>query len=265
MSATLGGLLKDYRLQKNISQLEISFAVGWKEPSRLSRIEQGRVGRPKRALLDRIMDAMKLDEEERGRLLLGGGYLPTNEEISKVRKQIDSFIMGWKFPIVVYDFSRRVVFENKVADHVYGLSKHYKKTGDNKYPNILEILFDENYSQNTRFKGKKDYSVWSTHLTSVLAQFMKVQRDRTKEKWYTDLIKKMMNNDLFRTHWEKARSTIHTSKVVNYFQETDAVPEDSRLRLTFNLFTIPVQTDLRFEVEFYTPANLETFKYFEKK
>ena len=136
---------------------------------------------------------MKLDEEERGRLLLGGGYLPTNEEISKVRKQIDSFIMGWKFPIVVYDFSRRVVFENKVADHVYGLSKHYKKTGDNKYPNILEILFDENYSQNTRFKGKKDYSVWSTHLTSVLAQFMKVQRDRTKEKWYTDLIKKMMN------------------------------------------------------------------------
>lgn len=46
MSATLGGLLKDYRLQKNLSQLEIAFAMGWKEPSRLSRIEQGKIGNP---------------------------------------------------------------------------------------------------------------------------------------------------------------------------------------------------------------------------
>jgi len=35
MSATLGGLIKDYRLQKNISQIEIAFVLGWREPSRL--------------------------------------------------------------------------------------------------------------------------------------------------------------------------------------------------------------------------------------
>ena len=133
------------------------------------------------------------------------------------------------------------------------------------YLNIIEILFDKNYAQNKIVKGKKDYEAWSNHLTSVLAQFMHVQRHRTKEKWYQDLIKGMMNSDLFRIHWEKAQAVSQLSEATNYFQETDVVPADTKLHLTFNLFTIPVQTDLRFEVEFYTPANLETFKYFEKK
>ncbi len=65
MSATLGGLIKDYRLQKNLSQMEVVFSLGWKEPSRLSRIEQGRVGNPERKMMDRIIVALKLSEEEK--------------------------------------------------------------------------------------------------------------------------------------------------------------------------------------------------------
>src|SRR3989338_10119232 len=107
MFATLGGLLKDYRLQKNISQLEISFAVGWKEPSRLSRIEQGRVGRPKRVLLEKIMDSMKLSQEERNRLLLTGGYLPTDEEVENLRARIKTMVDQWQYPASVMDFTWR--------------------------------------------------------------------------------------------------------------------------------------------------------------
>ncbi|MCR4263926.1 MAG: helix-turn-helix domain-containing protein [Candidatus Roizmanbacteria bacterium] len=265
MSATLGGLLKDFRLQKNISQLEISFAVGWKEPSRLSRIEQGRVGRPKRELLERIMDAMKLDEEERGRMFLAGGYLPTDKEITSLRKKLEHFVMNWEFPIVVYDFSWRVVYQNKAADRLYEMDKIFNGIQGSHHPNILEVLFNEAYSQTVLFKDKKDYTLWSNHLTSVLVQFMFTHRNRTKEKWYTDLIKKMMNNNLFRDHWEKAQSVSYASEIVNYYQETDIASKDSNIRLTFNLFTAPVQSDPRFEIEFHTPADLETFKYFEKK
>src|SRR3989344_6887474 len=113
MSATLGGLLKDYRLQKNISQLEISFAVGWKEPSRLSRIEQGRVGRPKRVLLEKIMDSMKLSQEERNRLLLTGGYMPTDEEVEDIRNKVKKTLDEWKYPAVVLDFTWRIVSQNR--------------------------------------------------------------------------------------------------------------------------------------------------------
>src|SRR3990167_7521054 len=105
MSATLGGYIKDYRLQKNISQLEIAFALGWKEPSRLSRIEQGRVGNPERKMMDRIIAALKLSEEEKNDLLFAGNYLPTNEEIREIRKKIDSTIEKWLYPVIVYDFS----------------------------------------------------------------------------------------------------------------------------------------------------------------
>ena len=65
MSASLGGLLKDYRLQKNLSQLEIAFSLGWKDTSRLSRIEQGRIDKPQRKLIDKICQIMELKREEK--------------------------------------------------------------------------------------------------------------------------------------------------------------------------------------------------------
>src|SRR5258706_10528973 len=98
MSATLGGLIKDLRLQKNISQLEIAFALGWKEPSRLSRIEQGKNASPPRFLIENIMDAMKLTEEERYHLLMAGNYMPTDEEVEKARQKINPYLEAWLFP-----------------------------------------------------------------------------------------------------------------------------------------------------------------------
>ena len=67
INSTLGGLIKDYRLQKGISQLDIAFSLGWKETSRLSRIEQGRTEKPDRELLDKIIRALNLEEEEKNK------------------------------------------------------------------------------------------------------------------------------------------------------------------------------------------------------
>src|SRR3989344_8991963 len=112
MSATLGGYIKDLRLQKNISQLEIAFALGWKEPSRLSRIEQGRVGKPKRKLLDKIMDTMNLKVEERNHLLLVGNYIPTEEEVGFMAGLVKEELTKWKFPVVIFGFTWRLIKAN---------------------------------------------------------------------------------------------------------------------------------------------------------
>lgn len=80
VTATLGGLIKDYRIKKRLSQLEVSLCIGWKDTSRLSKIEQGRVGTPTRPTLDKIMDALELNEHERGEMLLVSGTLPTKEK-----------------------------------------------------------------------------------------------------------------------------------------------------------------------------------------
>ena len=86
---TLGGLIKDYRIKKRISQLDISLKLGWKDTSRISKIEQGRVGKPNRDTAERLMQALDLTEQERGNFLLVGGYLPTDEEIKIILNETD--------------------------------------------------------------------------------------------------------------------------------------------------------------------------------
>ena len=82
MTATLGGIIKDYRIKKRLSQLDLSLRVGWKDTSRLSKIEQGRINKPSRIIVDKIINALGLTEQEKGDFLLAGGYLPTDEEIN---------------------------------------------------------------------------------------------------------------------------------------------------------------------------------------
>ena len=85
MNITLGGLIKTYRINKRLSQFDVALAIGWKDTSRLSKIEQGRV-KPTRPVVEKIMAALNLSSEERGEFLLTGGYLPSDEEITKVIK-----------------------------------------------------------------------------------------------------------------------------------------------------------------------------------
>lgn len=259
MSATLGGLLKDYRLQKNISQLEISFAVGWKEPSRLSRIEQGRVGRPKMELLNKIMAAMKLDEEERNRLLMAGGYIPTQEETEKVRKAIQPILKDWQYPAIIYDFTWRLVDMNKQAKHLYGPVKEQR---NGMMPHMLEVLFDE---KNVQMKSRDAHGIeeWHSFLLWTLIQFKHAQKSRTREKWFTLLIGKLMNIDLFRTLWSKANVRDEQGKKSYYTREVDVFSGEERKKLRFNLFILPLYKDPRFEIEFYTPHTVETFTYFK--
>src|SRR3989338_2584299 len=113
MSASLGGLLKDYRLQRNIPQMEIAFALGWKDTSRLSRIEQGVVEKPPRELIDSICAALKLTELEKNALLFAGNYLPTKEEIENVRKETEGYIEQFPYPVAIFDFCARNILINK--------------------------------------------------------------------------------------------------------------------------------------------------------
>ena len=64
LQASLGGLLKDYRTQKNITQNEVAFSLGWKDIVRLSNIELG-IEKPTRTLIDEICKALDLKEQEK--------------------------------------------------------------------------------------------------------------------------------------------------------------------------------------------------------
>ena len=98
ITATLGGLIKDYRIKKRLSQFDVSLRIGWKDTSRLSKIEQGRVGKPTRETIEKIIKALGLSQYERGSMLLSCGIVPTREEIKNAIFRLRETIGTFKYP-----------------------------------------------------------------------------------------------------------------------------------------------------------------------
>jgi transcriptional regulator with XRE-family HTH domain len=258
MSATLGGLIKDLRLQKNISQLEIAFALGWKEPSRLSRIEQGKNTSPPRFLIENIMDAMKLSEEERNQLLVNGNYIPSKEEIMEARKKIDPLLKNWQYPATCIDYTWRLLYGNKEAYKVYDVPLKLQRFIESEFPHMLTIVFNPDFILNKsgEVEERKKF------LLRVLTHFQYSQKNRTRERWYQELIKGLMNNKQFQELWPTAqRQRGIESDILNFSMKSLKTKTGEELQ--FYVFLTPVYADPRFILELHVPANKKTLEYFE--
>lgn len=261
INSTLGGLIKDYRLQKGLSQFDIAFALGWKETSRLSRIEQGRTERPPRELLDKIISAIGLKEEEKNTLLLTGSYLPTEEEILKVKKETESILKEWPYPAVIIDFSWRVIDGN---DKLYELFKLPSSVSKNIYRSqvrVFDVIFEYLLKNDQgKLSEMNQDNPMLIALREVIAQFKYEQRYRTKEKWFVEHIRKLMDKELFRTLWVDAQS-IDVLKLVlgKHLKRQFLHPKDKNKLLSFYIFYVPVLKDPRFEVCLKVPADMETY------
>ena len=263
MSASLGGLLKDYRLQRNIAQMEVAFALGWKDTSRLSRIEQGVVEKPPRELIDKISKALNLKAQEKNTLLLIGNYLPTKEELEQTRKENEAYLETWPYPAILYDFCWRIILLNKSALRMLSMNKKDKKKAYEVAPSALELVFDPKYVQNQYLKGD-EVKVWHTNLFRFLTHFKNFQKSIIRDKWYMATMKKMMNNDLFRELWTKVQNSEVNFITTRFGKKIFVSPEDRNKRLKFNIFVVPLMKDPRFELEFFNPADTETADFFTK-
>lgn len=263
-NSTLGGLIKDYRLQKGISQLDIAFALGWKETSRLSRIEQGRMEKPSRELLDKIIEAIGLKEEEKNTLLLTGGYLPTEEEILKVRESVKATLSEWPYPAGMIDFSWRLIDGNEHISTLFHLPKAALKNLPKANTRVLELIFNESL-QKTKLTDLNNPGMVQ-FMRSVLMEFKYEQRHRTKDKWYIDHVRKLMNYDIFRTLWVETKARDEENVVLGkYSTKTFTNPNDPSKLLRFYIFVVPVLQDPRFEVELHTPIDLDTFAFYQSE
>lgn len=261
MSATLGGLIKDFRTQKNISQIEIAFAMGWKEPSRLSRIEQGKVGKPDRELMDRIIEALNLSEEERNQLLAAGGYLPTKEEIKQVRQKMGQVIDSWPYPASMRDYLWRIVYTNKSLYKLFKIPLKRQVEMEKNCPWVIEEIFKPGFVLN-KINTPKEWKKRKEHLLRTLVHFQYKQKAWSREKWYLDLIKRMMENELFRELWPLAQNHAADPSDIFHFGQK-SIPCEGKM-LNFRFFIVPVFRDPRFMVEFFVPSDLKTHQYFEK-
>lgn len=262
--STLGGLIKDYRMQKGISQLDIAFALGWKEPSRLSRIEQGRTEKPTRDVLDKIINQIGLNNEEKNTLLLIGGYLPTDEEIQYAQKITHATIHDWPYPAGMMDFSWRLITGNKHIANIFNIPGNVHLDMYKSNLRVLDLLFGQmpDAANQTSMPDESQLLL----LKTIIAEFKYEHRHRTKEKWYIDHVKKLIDNELFRSLWIEVQAKPDRGVILAKYTKKHFVhPGDTSKMLNFYIFIVPVLEDPRFEVELHVPIDIETYAYYNKK
>ena len=264
-TTTLGGLIKDYRLKKRLSQIDVSLKLGWKDTSRISKIEQGRVGKPNRDTAERIMKALELTEQERGNFLLGGGYLPTEEEIKDIISLVQRRIDEWPYPAYLTDFSYRWLYINNATAIAGNLSPQQKRWIEETKPHFLRIAFlpKDQFSANI-MKGEDENSL-TTFKIGQIAMFKNENKKYQSESWYKALIKDLMQYEEFRRLWTKVDSKIGYKTLFDYeyITITDRYHGKNRT-LKFHITGSRVIKDIRFQVVLYFPADKATEQMFNK-
>jgi transcriptional regulator with XRE-family HTH domain len=249
-TATLGGLIKDYRIKKRLSQLEVSLKIGWKDSTRLSKIEQGRVGRPTRETIDRIIIALELTDQEKGEFLLTGGYLPTDKEIDRVIKSVSKKITTWPYPAYLMDFGWRMLLVNQPTIDIFGFPQDLLQTAKKMKPNLLESAISDWKIE--IFKGD-DKETLKPLAQTLIAQFKAEHLGKENEKWYKLLINKLSAHAPFRKLWNTIDAKDYHKKLYEY--EYKQIKWPNGKTITYHVFDSKLVFDRRFIVVLYLKEN----------
>ncbi|EKD84991.1 MAG: transcriptional regulator, XRE family [uncultured bacterium] len=254
LTATLGGLIKDYRLKKRLSQMEVSLRIGWKDTSRLSKIEQGRVGKPTRETIDKVIKALDLSEQEKGEFLFTGGYLPTDQEIKKVIEAVRDKIQNWPHPAVFIDFSWRCLLINQATVETFGFPRDFINQVPIVKPNLLEmVIAPKTFMPVDIFKGDDEKNLKPFPIAQT-AQFKFEQTGRENDSWYKKLIGKLTKNPEFRKIWASVDQSIYHKKLLDYEYKEIKWPNNEKPEQKYHVFSSRLITDQRFQLTLYLPA-----------
>ncbi|WP_040338349.1 helix-turn-helix transcriptional regulator [Candidatus Blastococcus massiliensis] len=118
-TAPVGALLRDWRLRRRLSQLDLSSEAGV-SARHLSFVETGR-SRPSREMVLHLAEELGIPLRERNELLLAAGYAPvygrrdlTHPDMGAVREAIDLVLAAYEpYPAVVVDREWNLVAGNR--------------------------------------------------------------------------------------------------------------------------------------------------------
>ncbi len=250
--AKFGEMIRSYRMQCNLSQQELALHLGHSSTDIVKQIESGKVSHPPRQLVDQIVQQLHLHKSASNELLLVGNYQPTQSEIEKVRKEVMPTLEQWPYSAVLYDFTWRIITINKTHADLLGMSAKDVSHMEEAKPFALDIVFDPEFVNNKYLKGA-DTALWHANLLRFVMHFRTHHRSVVHERWYRDLIERLMRRQLFRMVWQQANETSNIPMMTRYGVKTFYDKRHDR-RIRFNIFVVPFAHDPRFEIEFYSPA-----------
>lgn len=254
MQSVLGGAIKAHRLRRGMSQSELLAAMGWNaNPSRLSRYEQGRVV-PSRSTLEKLCTGLGLGANARGQLLMEAGYVPTDTEVSATLQGLRPFMDQWKGPAYLTDFSWRFLGWNEAAAQVSGFSPGELARLPQEKPTLLDLAFDPRWVVARRIPEE----IMTPFGRGQIARFKVQQQERTGQRWYKRVLRRLMPIPLFRELWDTTSPDLG-SALMDYNRVQINAPSG---RLDFHMFAPGLVSDPRLFLILWLPANAETARLF---
>lgn len=263
INATIGGSIKDFRIKKRLSQLDVSLRIGWTDASRLSKIEQGRVAKPSREIINKLMVALELTNQEMGEFLYSAGYLPTDEEVNEAIINVKDKIDQWPYPAYLIDISWRWLYTNLLTLEAVCYPSDWKDQLIKVKPNFLEAAFLPKEEFAIEVLKGEDKDNLKPFTIAQIAAFKAENLRFQEEKWYKDLVRKLMKYPLFRKLWPTIDNDIYKKKLFEYeYKILTGKYRNKKQSLHFHVIASRIINNPRFSVMLYYPANQETYEFY---
>jgi len=252
---TSGGIrLRTLREEAGKTQLEVeldaSLGSGY-----LQRVESGKVQRPERETLERILAALGARYTERRDVLEMFGYivdtpLPDAAEIEWAVKACQRELQDVSFPAYLLDCGHRLLAWNGFVDALFNLNVAASIGGIS----ILRVLFDPRYKISPLIHNPDEF--YPASLRALRYQM----RLFHGEQWYVELINELLEEcPNFRRYWQAAKpDEVYPTAARPLTPIEFNLPQIGLLifRLTSESFV----QDRRFRIIYYVPADAVTLR-----
>ena len=266
LTATLGGVIKDYRIKKRLSQLEVSLRTGWKDTTRLSKIEQGRVGVPTRVTVEKIMKALALTKKEKADMLMAANIVPTKKEAANTLQKLEAYLRNIPFPIILFDFAWHVYFFNSLARELFHLTNKEYQFIVKKNLNWFELQFGYDFLGKVHMRGGYLKSDLQPFKEYIVEHFKYGHEETIMEKGFQKMLASLsQKSDEFRKLWAKTKPATENRFYDYEINEFTSTWKGKKRTLTFHVYSVRPAFDFRFIFLIHQPADWETTKFYPQE
>lgn len=262
--ASLGGLIKEFRIKKRLSQQDISLLVGWKDTTRLSKIEQARVGSISHEILGKIMSALSLNENERARMLFASGIVPTKEESKELINKLKKSLSYINAPLYIVDFAWNTIYINDLTKKLFMIPENEYEYINSKMPNWMELIFlRKTFSKVSINEGYNKKALYP-YDEFQLAYFKDELAPYAQDRWYKDLVLRLSKNEHFRKLWSNMPALKNVALYEYWYKEISGKWKGKTEVLKFHSLSIRPSFDFRYFITSLHAADENTFKFYGK-
>lgn len=264
ITASLGGLIKEFRIKKRLSQQDVSLLVGWKDTTRLSKIEQSRVGSISHDILHKIIKALDLNENERARMLLASGIVPTKEESKQLINKLKESLSYINAPLYVVDFAWNTIYINDLTKKLFMISDNEHEYINSKMPNWMELVFlRKTFSKVAIREGYNKAALYPYNEFQV-AYFKDELAPYAQDRWYKDLLLQLSQDEYFRKLWSNIPALKNVALYEYWYKEISGKWKDKPQVLKLHSLSIRPSFDFRYFITSLHAVDENTFKFYAK-